>query len=102
MTRNQLILQTSVEVCNALCQDDNLANLEPQEAINQYFKYLDTIVPAMKTRLEYYEKQYQLDVKVGTAEDEESTLGKAVSAVPGILEKLPEIISLISSFKGNT
>ena len=93
MTKDQAILLGSVDIAAALCRDDNLTDLEPQAAVDQFFKYLDTAVPALVARVEYYGQEYSLNLTstgVGATEQEGQEAGPM-----GVVAKLltPDVIA---------
>jgi len=99
MTKDQAILLSATKMAASLMTDDNLKDQDPQEAVNQFCKYLDTAVPAIQKRAEYYAKQYGLDLTTTGGDGEGSVLGNLANAAPGFIDLIPEVIKIISSLK---
>lgn len=85
MTRNQTIFLGAIQMANALSKDDNLKDLEPQAAVNQLCKYLDTTIVAAKERADYYQDQYGIDLSAG------GSGGSEFPVSPELLTKVADI-----------
>ena len=99
MTQDQTILLAATNAAVAMMADDSLVGKGPEATVNQFFKYLDTTVPAYKKRAEYYQEKYGLDLTTTGGDGENSVLGDLAKAAPDLLSLVPKFLELFSSFK---
>ncbi len=100
MTKDQAILMAATHMACALAKDDNLKDLDPQVAMTQLCKYLDSTVPAMVDRVKYYSDKYGLDLTTfGGDGDSGSVMGDFAKMAPQLLALAPQIIRMFADKK---
>ncbi len=93
MKKDQLILLTAVIAAAAMTSDDNKKDLDPQKALEEFFKYMDSNVAAFKIRFEYYQKNYDLNLSQPHAES-----GGLMDNLSSVLT--PELITTLVGLVG--
>lgn len=94
MTRDQLCMLCGTILAGQMLRDDNQQGT-PQETVNQLAKDLDTAIPLVHKRMEYYAKTYGMNFTVAGSEEESGVL----NGVMGLLT--PEVISGFTKLAGS-